>query len=584
MDDQNKKNPFDEFFEDKPEGNKGNGNDAHADDHYSTNDQHEREYDQDGGPSGDPNSNKSTYYYSYGPYKPGGQDGRYNSFRQQPEAGERGEERTGNTDYQTSNSQQEEDRFEESQPANDDQVEYAEIEQPQHLRLAPVSATAQVRGGGWQMKEKRRSRWRGVFAAYLAGVITIGVLMYAADTNNWFTNNGSSALSGAGGSNGAVTASASADNNGGVSNAADVVRPNNIAKIFEQASPAVVKIETYVKQQQRSSSSSGIFDDPFFRQFFGDDSNGQDNSQQDNGSQQQQLTPAGIGTGFFFDESGYILTNQHVVADSDEIEVTVQGYDKPFKAKLLGSSYDLDLAVLKVEGTKAFPTLALGSSDSINIGDWVVAIGNPYGFDHTVTIGVLSAKERPIDIPDENGTREYKHLLQTDASINPGNSGGPLLNLQGEVVGINTAVSSQAQGIGFAIPTSTIKEVLDSLKNNQEIPKAPVPYIGVTLENLNQQYAKQLGLNSTDGVLVTGVYYKSPAYSADVRQYDVITGVDGKKTATSDKLVEAIQAHKVGDSAVLNVIRDGKSVDLTITIGDKNKFSTDLQQQQQQQP
>lgn len=578
MDDQNKKNPFDEFFEDKPEGNKGS--DAQADDHYSTNDQQEREYDQDGSASGDPNSNKSTYYYSYGPYKPGsGQDGRYNSFRQQPEAGERSEERTVNADYQPSNSQQEEENLVEGPVA--EQVEYAAVEQPQHLRLAPVSAAAQQVRGGWQMKEKRRSRMRGILAAYLAGVITIGVLMYAADSNNWFTDNGASALSNSS-SNSAVTASANADNNGGVSNASDVVRPNNIAKIFEQASPAVVKIETYVKQQQRSTQGNGIFDDPFFRQFFGDDSNNQNNGQQNNGGQ-EQLTPAGIGTGFFFDESGYILTNQHVVADSDEIEVTVQGYDQPFKAKLLGSSYDLDLAVLKVEGTKAFPTLALGSSDSINIGDWVVAIGNPYGFDHTVTIGVLSAKERPIDIPDENGTREYKHLLQTDASINPGNSGGPLLNLQGEVVGINTAVSSQAQGIGFAIPTSTIKEVLDSLKNNQEIPKAPVPYIGVNLENLNDQYAKQLGLNSTDGVLVTGVYYKSPAYMADVRQYDVITGVDGKKIATSDKLVEAIQAHKVDDNVVLNVIRDGKSIDLTITIGDKNKLSDDLQQQQQQQ-
>lgn len=579
VDDQNKKNPFDEFFDNKPEGEKAS--EAKADDHYSTNQQNEDEYDQDGSENGDPNSNKSTYYYSYGPYKPGTQDGRYNSFRQQPEAGDRGEERTINADYQSSNSQQGEDGFQES-PA-DEQVEYAQIEQPQHLRLAPVSAAAQTRGG-WQMKEKRRSRMRGMLAAYLAGVITIGALMYAADTNNWFSNNGSNALGGGSGSGSAVTASASPDNNGGVSNTADIVRPNNIAKIFEQASPAVVKIETYVKQQQQQSSSgNGIFDDPFFRQFFGDDSQGQSNNQQDN-STEGQLTPAGIGTGFFFDESGYILTNQHVIADSDEIEVTVQGYDKPLKAKLLGSSYDLDLAVLKVEGTKAFPTLALGSSDDINIGDWVVAIGNPYGFDHTVTTGILSAKERPIDIPDENGTRQYKHLLQTDASINPGNSGGPLLNLQGEVVGINTAVSSQAQGIGFAIPTSTIKEVVDSLKNNQEIPKAPVPFIGIELANLTDQYAKQLGLDSTDGVLVTGVYYKSPAYMADVRQYDVITGVDGKNYATSDKLVEAVQSHKVGDQAVLNVIRDGKAIELTVTIGDKNQFSTDqLQQQQQQQ-
>ena len=167
-----------------------------------------------------------------------------------------------------------------------------------------------------------------------------------------------------------------------------------------------------------------------------------------------------MGTGFIFEKTGYILTNEHVVDGADEIQVTVEGYDKPFTAKLLGNSYELDLAVLKIEGTKDFPILPLGKADDVNVGDWVVAIGNPYGFDHTVTVGVLSAKERPISIPDEKGTREYKHLLQTDASINPGNSGGPLLNLNGEVIGINTAVSSQAQGIGFAIPTSTISSVL----------------------------------------------------------------------------------------------------------------------------
>ncbi|MBW7461798.1 trypsin-like peptidase domain-containing protein, partial [Paenibacillus sepulcri] len=152
------------------------------------------------------------------------------------------------------------------------------------------------------------------------------------------------------------------------------------------------------------------------------------------------LTPEGLGTGFFFDSTGYILTNQHVVGDADEIKVTVQGRAEPLVAKKLGSDYNLDLAVLKVEGTN-FPTLPIGDSDSIDIGDWVVAIGNPYGFDHTVTVGVLSAKERPISIQDTEGTRNYEHLLQTDASINPGNSGGPLINLEGEVVGINTAVS-----------------------------------------------------------------------------------------------------------------------------------------------
>ncbi|MGO4276599.1 S1C family serine protease, partial [Paenibacillus sp. TAF58] len=164
-----------------------------------------------------------------------------------------------------------------------------------------------------------------------------------------------------------------------------------------------------------------------------------------------------------------------------------------------------DLAVLKIEGDKEFPILPLGKAEDVNVGDWVVAIGNPYGFDHTVTVGVLSAKERPISIPDSKGTREYKHLLQTDASINPGNSGGPLLNLNGEVIGINTAVSSQAQGIGFAIPTSTISSVLENLKNNVQIPKEPVPYLGVGLQDIGKDWVSELKLSNTDGALVGSV-------------------------------------------------------------------------------
>ncbi|EFM10033.1 HtrA2 peptidase [Paenibacillus curdlanolyticus YK9] len=572
MDDQNKKGSFDDFFANKPDHNSDRNDNEQTRASSQPHEQHHDDIDSQQG--GDSSSNKSSYYYSYGPFKPGAQDGRYNSFRQQPESGEHPEDELPE-DEQYDRGQVVTPQAAASETEQD--PENVIVSSPQLRSLAPVAATR----NGWQVKEKRKSPLRAVFIAFLAGVLSVGGLMYAADSNNWFTGKESLAASGTV----QTGTNVSSDGSGaGVSNAADVVRPNNIAKIFEQASPAVVKVETYVKQQQRASNGGGMFDDPFFRQFFGDDTpnGGNGNDQQQNQSQ-GQLTPAGIGTGFFFDQSGYILTNQHVVADSDEIQVTVQGYDKPFTAKLLGSSYELDLAVLKVEGAKPFPTLALGSSDGINIGDWVIAIGNPYGFDHTVTIGVLSAKERPIDIPDENGTRQYKHLLQTDASINPGNSGGPLLNLKGEVVGINTAVSSQAQGIGFAIPTSTIQEVLESLKNNKEIPKAPVPFIGVELQNMTEEYAKQLGLSSTDGSLVRAVTFKSPAYLADVRQYDVITGADGTKYASYDKLVEAIQKHQVGDKIVLNVIRNGKNIDLTVEIGNRNDFNVEQQQQQQQQ-
>jgi serine protease Do len=254
----------------------------------------------------------------------------------------------------------------------------------------------------------------------------------------------------------------------------------------------------------------------------------------------------------------------------------VQGTKKPYEAKVLGTSYDLDLAVLKIDGDGNFPSISLADSNKEQVGESVVAIGNPQGFDHTVTAGVLSATGREITIPGENGEkdRKYENLLQTDASINPGNSGGPLLNLNGEVIGINVAVSSDSQGIGFAIPTSTISEVLEKLKNNEAIPATPQPFIGATLQTVTPQVAQQMGTNVTEGSLVMEVLYKSPAYTADLRPYDIITGADGTNYSTADDLIAYIQKKKVGDKITLNVVRDGKKIDLPVTIGNKNDFQT----------
>jgi S1-C subfamily serine protease len=391
----------------------------------------------------------------------------------------------------------------------------------------------------------------------MVGVIAVGGLMFAADRGNWFSQGAQAAPAA---SSAPVAAAKTAST---VSNAADVVRPNNIAQIFEQASPAVVKIETYVKASSRRSTTM----DDLFEQFFGQLPDGSDSRRDGGGS----LQASGMGSGFLFDSTGYILTNEHVIDGADEIQVTVVGHNKPYTAKLLGSSYDLDLAVLKIEGS-GFPTLKLGDSSATHMGDWVVAIGNPYGFDHTVTVGVLSANERDLSIPDQQGTRQYQHLLQTDASINPGNSGGPLLNLSGEVIGINTAVSTQAQGIGFAIPTSTISEVLDDLKANKQIPK---PFIGATLQTLTPDLAKKLGLNGVQGSMVVSVVFGSPAYKADLRAYDVITGMDGTAYKDNQSLISAIQKKKIGDKVTLNVIRNGEKIDVPITIGNKYDYDTD---------
>jgi len=439
----------------------------------------------------------------------------------------------------------------------------AQPAQPQYRPFTTSSGGGHSLEGG---KQKKNSGGFGkMFLSFMAGVVAVGLLMYTADVQNWFTKDavvsqGVSYNSGTKNAGGGNTSSGTT-----TSSALMMDRPDNIADLFSTASPAVVKIETYSKASR--GSSNPLFNDPFFRQFFGDNIPGMEGQ---GGS--SELRQSGMGTGFFFDPTGYILTNQHVVSDADEIRVIVEGYDEPFVATLLGSSFDLDLAVLKVEHNESFPTLPLGNSESTKIGDWVVAIGNPYGFDHTLTVGVISAKERPIDISDTDGTRNYKNLLQTDASINPGNSGGPLLNMNGEVIGINTAVSSTAQGIGFAIPTSTISEVLDSLKNNEPIPVKPAPFIGADLQDLNESLAQQLGLSSTEGALVRSIYYNTPAYKGDLKQYDVITEVDGKKMKNMNEVVSAIQAREVGEVVEFTVIRSGQTVKLPIEIGDKNQF------------
>ncbi|HTG70352.1 MAG TPA: trypsin-like peptidase domain-containing protein [Candidatus Udaeobacter sp.] len=316
-------------------------------------------------------------------------------------------------------------------------------------------------GGEKRSKRPGGSSAKTLLASFLIGAIVIGGFSYLADKNNLFSG-GSQTLQNTGSS----VASSAAQQDAGLSTAS-FSTSDDIASVYASASPAVVKIENYAEPAR----SSSMFNDPGFRQFFGGGQSGRDGQQQQQEQQEQSSTEpmlAGSGTGFFFEQDGYILTNEHVIADAKEVKVTVQGYDEPLTATVLGSSYELDLAVLKVESPdgKAFPSLKLGSSDETQIGDWVMAIGNPYGFDQTLTMGVLSAKERPITIADEQGEHDYEHLLQTDASINPGNSGGPLLNEKGEVIGINTAVNAEAQGIGFAIPTTTITKVLDKLKTN----------------------------------------------------------------------------------------------------------------------
>jgi Do/DeqQ family serine protease len=325
--------------------------------------------------------------------------------------------------------------------------------------------------------------------------------------------------------------------------------PDAIADIVSSTGPAVVKVDVY--KTVNGTSFDPFFNDPFFRQFFGAPF-----------TSPQPREEHGLGSGFIVTPDGYILTNEHVVDGAQRIEVTIAGQNKALPARVVGSDYDLDLAVLKVDAGNNLPTLRLGDSDQVKVGSWVVAIGNPYGLDHTVTVGVVSAKSRPVQV--EN--RSYTNLLQTDAAINPGNSGGPLLNLSGEVIGINTAVAAQAQGIGFAIPINTVKGVLQELMNKGHITR---PWMGVQVQPLNEQLAAYFGLKSTTGALVSGIVSGSPAEKAGLQQGDVILKVDSQEIKSPDDLVNYVKNLKIGQKVVLLIERQGKTMYLPLAIKEK---------------
>ena len=326
------------------------------------------------------------------------------------------------------------------------------------------------------------------------------------------------------------------------------VGPNMIADIVEQVSPAVLKIETVSLEQVENP----FINDPFFRHFFGD-----------------SLMPytqerPGLGSGFIISKDGYILTNQHVIEGANEIYVRIKGNEEAVPAKVVGADYDLDLAVLKIDEDKDLPYLKLGSSEDIKVGNWVIAIGSPFGLEDTVTVGVISAKERPVSIDD----RHYEHLLQTDASINPGNSGGPLLNLKGEVVGINTAINAQAQGIGFAIPTSTVKDVIDQLIEHGKVIR---PWLGVQIRTLDGEIAQYYHLEQQWGVIVVDVVNGSPADKAGIHAGDIIIGLDGKKITTAEELTSTVQAREIGDRVTVDLIRKGEKLTFNITVEERSK-------------
>jgi Do/DeqQ family serine protease len=314
---------------------------------------------------------------------------------------------------------------------------------------------------------------------------------------------------------------------------------DTIPDIVSNVSPAVVRIDTTF--QNNAKGINPFFNDPFFREFFGDQLP----------VPSQSEVKRGMGSGFIVSSDGYILTNEHVVSGADNIEVTLSSREQPYTARLVGSDHDLDLAVLKIDAD-SLPSLALGNSDSIRVGDWAIAIGNPYGLDHTVTIGVISAKGRPINIED----RQYRNLLQTDASINPGNSGGPLLNLKGEVIGINTAINAQAQGIGFAIPSSTVESVFDDLVHKGGVEHA---WLGVYLQQVTPESARYFGLQKESGALIASVVNGSPAARAGLKQGDVVVRYNDSDVSTPANLIDMVSGTAIGSQVEIQYIRGGET-------------------------
>ncbi len=349
------------------------------------------------------------------------------------------------------------------------------------------------------------------------------------------------------------TANAGISENQQVSLVSSGVLPTNIPEIVDKVGDAVVYIETVAES---TSSSDPFFNDPFFRYFFGD-------------SFSFRTTPKvsrGIGTGFIINPEGYIITNEHVISNAKEVTVTVIGFDEPFQATVVGKDYNLDLAVLKINSSKKLPYIELGDSDKMRVGEWVIAIGNPYRLDHTVTVGVISAKGRPVTIPDSSTGKQrvYKDLIQTDAAINPGNSGGPLISLDGKVIGINTAVNAQAQGIGFAIPINTAKEVLDELITTGSVTR---PFIGVALQDLTKDLADYFKLNEPKGAIIADVVSGSPAEKAGLKRGDVILKINDTEIKNSNDVSNIVSKSKVNDKLVMLILRNGQTQFITVVVG-----------------
>ncbi len=348
------------------------------------------------------------------------------------------------------------------------------------------------------------------------------------------------------------------------SNAAAAIGNSSfVTAAVNRVGTAVVRIDT--ERQVSRRLPEAFMDDPFFRRFFGD-------------SLPRNLPPEelrGLGSGFIIDKSGLVLTNAHVVDKADKVTVSLKDGRK-FEGKVQGADEVTDLAVVKINAGSDLPVAPLGSSSNVQVGDWAIAVGNPLGFDNTVTLGIVSTLKRPSSQVGISSKR--LEFIQTDAAINPGNSGGPLLNDRGEVIGINTAIRADAMGIGFAIPIDKAKQITSELQRNGRVAH---PFIGIGMDDLTPEKAQKINANPNSpiqvpevkGILVGRVVPNSPAANAGIRIGDVIVAIDGKRITSSEELLVIVENSGVGQNLQLKVQRGNRTQQISLRTADMKDFS-----------
>src|SRR5437870_1511176 len=331
----------------------------------------------------------------------------------------------------------------------------------------------------------------------------------------------------------------------------------NFVEVAKAVTPSVVNISTTRTSRMPEGHGSAPFEDPFFRRFFGDELFRRFEAPKDRHERS-------LGSGVIADPNGYIITNNHVVSKADEIKVLL-GDKRELKAKVVGKDPKTDIAVIKVE-VQGLPIVPWADSDKLQVGEYVLAIGNPFGLNQTVTMGIVSAVGRA-----NVGIAEYEDFIQTDAAINPGNSGGALVNARGELIGINTAIFSQSggyMGIGFAVPSNMVRSVMEQLRKGGKVVRG---YLGVSIQELTQDLAKQFGVSETKGVLISDVLSDSPARRARLERGDVLIEFDGRAVETPTQFRNLVAQTPIGKKVHVRLIRNGQTKELDVTIGEQPK-------------